>query len=282
MLLLAASGLIGAALAAPYCSKHSRSTLRPDGPAPVRTPEYIDGLPSNSPAQQLAVEESAAIHDRSRILLSEVDKRGGLAILENPATSMTWDDDLMSQWVRTVTPFAAQASACQFGRDWAKAWMFVANRPDIFAVAKIAGVRMADGTFFSRITAEYPPDLAHALASIIAPYVTKGSMELPVDKWQSALPSSLKWPHLPTRVEDGGGLTSTASHMMRPAHDKLVALRSRWFKRLCDTKHCLQITAALTSGCKQPPLTNADLQPYIADRPTIQAVSLAHTGYVSL
>lgn len=77
VLLLSASGLIGAALAAPYCSKHSRTTLRPPGPAPVRTPEHIDGLPSNSPLQQLAVEESAAIHDRSRILLSEVDKKGG-------------------------------------------------------------------------------------------------------------------------------------------------------------------------------------------------------------
>ena len=94
VLLLAASGLIGAALAAPYCSKHSRATLRPAGPAPVRTPEHIDGLPSNCPLEQLAVEESAAIHDRSRILLSEVDKKGGLAILEDPAASMTWDDQI--------------------------------------------------------------------------------------------------------------------------------------------------------------------------------------------
>ena len=273
---LAASGLIGAALAAPYCSKHSRATLRPDGPAPVRTPEFINGLPSNSPMQQLAVEESAAIHDRSRILLSEVDKRGGLAILENPATSMTWDDDLMAQWVQMVTPFAAQAYACQFGRDWAKAWMFVANRPDIFAVAKscphdahvhqqIAGVRMADGSFLSRITAEYPPDLAQALASIIAPYVTKGSMELKLNDWQSALPATLKWPTLPVRVEDGGGLPSTASHMQSPAPDRLAAFRSRWFKRLCDTKHCFRITAALTSGCKQPPLSDLEVQPYIDD-----------------
>lgn len=60
VLLLAASGLIGAALAAPYCSKHSKATLKSPGPAPVRTPEFIDGLPSNSPQQQLAVEESAA------------------------------------------------------------------------------------------------------------------------------------------------------------------------------------------------------------------------------
>lgn len=63
--------------------------------------------------------------------------------------------------------------------------MFVSNRSDIHAVAKsclhaagdhqqIAGVRMADGTFFSRITAEYPPDLAHALATIIAPLCHHG------------------------------------------------------------------------------------------------------------
>ena len=276
VLLLAASGMIGAALAAPYCSKHSRATLRPPGPAPVRTPEFIDGLPSNSPLQQLAVEESAAIHDRSRILLSEVDKKGGLAILENPATSMTWDDPLMVQWVHTVAPFAAQASACQFGKDWAKAWMFMANRPDIFALAKscphganvhqqIAGVRMSDGSFLSRITAEYPPDLAHALALIIAPYVTKNSMVLPIDNWQAALPQSLKWPRLPSRVEDGGGLNSTAAHMLRPSHDKLASLRSRWFRRLSDTKHCFKITASLTSGCKHPPLSDADLQPYIDD-----------------
>ena len=130
---------------------------------------------------------------------------------------------------------------------------------------QIAGVRMAAGTFLSRITAEYPADLAHALATIIAPYVTKGSIELPLDTWQDALPKTLKWPQLPTRMEDGGGLTSTASHMQRPTHDKLAALRSRWFRRLSDTKHCLKITAALTSGCKEPPLTDSDLQPYIVD-----------------
>ena len=120
VLLLSASGLIGAALAAPYCSKHSKATLKSPGPAPVRTPEFIDGLPSNSLQQQLAVEESAAIHDRSRALLSEVDQHGGLVILENPATSMTFDDPLMVQWIQTVAPFAAQASACQFGKDWSQ------------------------------------------------------------------------------------------------------------------------------------------------------------------
>ena len=115
VLLLAASGLIGAALAAPYCycSKHSKATLKSPGPATPRTPDFIDGLPSNSIQQQLAVEESVAIHDRSRALLSEVDQHCGLVILENPATSMTFDDSIMVQWIQTVAPFAAQASACQ-------------------------------------------------------------------------------------------------------------------------------------------------------------------------
>ena len=46
--------------------------------------------------------------------------------------------------------------------------------------------------------------------------------------------------------------------MLRPSYDKLAALRSRWFRRLSDTKHCLKITA-------NNPLTDADLQPCIDD-----------------
>lgn len=39
---------------------------------------------------------------------------------------------------------------------------------------QITGVRLADGTFFSRLTAEYPEELADALATVIAPFVTRG------------------------------------------------------------------------------------------------------------
>ena len=59
---LAASGLIGAALAAPYCSKHSMATLRPNGPKPVRTAAALDGLPTNTALQDLQVQESATVH----------------------------------------------------------------------------------------------------------------------------------------------------------------------------------------------------------------------------
>ena len=49
------------------------------------------------------------------------------------------------------------------------------------------------------------------------------------------------------------------------AHDRLASLRSRWFKRLSDTKHCFKVTAAFTCGCKEQPLSDEELQPYIAD-----------------
>ena len=204
----------------------------------------------------------SGIHDRSWILL----------------TSMTWDDPLMYQWVRLVAPFAAQACACMFDRDWSKAWtwMFVANQPDIHTLARfcthgpgthqsIVGVKLPDGSFLSCCTAEYLPSLAHALAALIRPCVGSGSSERPLADWQQALPPKLSWPSSTSKTEDGGGLPSTALHMVRLSQDKLVALRSRWFKLVSDTKHCFKITAALTSGCKEPPLSDTDLQPYIED-----------------
>ena len=49
-----------------------------------------------------------------------------------------------------------------------------------------------------------------------------------------------------------------AFHMTKCIADPLVKLRSRWFKRLSDTRHCLKITAALISGCREPPLSDVE------------------------
>ena len=100
---LAESGLIGAGVAAPFCCKHSRATLRRPGP-----PEFLDGVPSNynSIAQQLAVQESSLIHDRSRFILSAINRDGGFIILENPGSSMTWLDDQMVRCVHAEALFA--------------------------------------------------------------------------------------------------------------------------------------------------------------------------------
>ena len=151
--------------------------------------------------------------------------------------------------------------------------MFVANRAEIFAVAKSCPhnhdehcrVRMADGTFFSRLTAEYPPALAQAFAEIIAPYLSTGNVALPLESWTTILPTKLQRPTPHQCIEDGGGLPSSAFDMARLPKDPLESLCSRWFKRLSDTKQCLKVVAALQSGCKEPPLSKDELAPYVAD-----------------
>ena len=158
LLCLNESGLVGAALAAPYCCKHSMATLRRPGPKPVRTPQFLDGLPDYTVQQQLAVQESATVHDRARLLLSAVSRSNGLIILENPGSSMTWLDELMAAWVHTTAPYAAHASAWKFGADWAKVWCFVSNKPQIHTLGQscdhspnthesVVGVRLPGGSF---------------------------------------------------------------------------------------------------------------------------------------
>lgn len=104
-----------------------------------------------------------------------------------------------------------------------------------------------------------------ALASIIAPFLSTGNIVLPLDSWKTILPGKLQWPNVQQRIEDGGDLPSSAFHKSRPLKDSLRGLRSRWFKRLSDTKQCLKIVAALMSSCKEPPLSHDELKPYVDD-----------------
>ena len=101
------------------------ATLRPNGPKPVRTPDALDGLPTNTALQDLDVQESAAVHDRARHIVTLVATKGGIVVVENTLTSMTWLDSLMSAWVRAIAPYLAAAAACRFGVDWRKSWFFV-------------------------------------------------------------------------------------------------------------------------------------------------------------
>eukprot|EP00435_Cladocopium_sp_Y103_P069793 s1010_g34.t1 len=276
LLCLCESGLVGAALAAPYSCKHSRATLRRPGPMPVRTPEFLDGVPGNSVDQQLAVQEPAIVHDRARLLLSAVSRNNGLLILENPATSMTWLDDLMWTWVHSMAPYAAHAAACRFGADWAKTWCFVSNKADILALGlscnhepnsheSVVGVRLPDGTSKSRLTAEYAAELALALANIIKSFTTNSGRIVELAKWRTLLPQRLSWPALSGRIEDGGGLPSAALHLGAMDISPWPLLRKRWFERLCSSRDCLRIVANLTKGSSEAPLNAQELKPYLDD-----------------
>ena len=90
LLQLCWSGCIGLATSAPPCKEYSRLKMQPGGPPPLRTPEYMDGLPHLNTAQQEKVRQSKEIHRRGRQLLHAVMSKGGTGILEQPPSSLAW------------------------------------------------------------------------------------------------------------------------------------------------------------------------------------------------
>ena len=127
----------------------------------------------------------------------------------------------------------AAAPACMFGTNWKKSWLLCSNRPVIHAVGvtcthaedshlNFAGLRLADVTFFSRLTACYPDKLANALAQIFLPFLSQQSQVLSLANWHQAplrdLPPD-------SCIEDGGGLCSTAIWHVPQAPDACARLR---------------------------------------------------------
>ena len=169
-------------------------------------------------------------------------------------------------------PFAAHASACQFGQDLAKTWCFVSNKSQIEGVAcscdhppgtheSVVGVRLPDGSFKSRLTAEYPQPLAAALARIIAEFTTHSGQVQPLRSWRQTLPQKIQWPDSLHRIEDGGGLPSSALSVLPRGVSLMKELRTKWFQRL----NWLRIVAKLQTGHPGPPLHADELQPYLMD-----------------
>ena len=119
-----------------------------------------------------------------------------------------------------------------------------------------------------------------APAQIISEFVSKAQDVLALDSWMQSIPSRLQWPMVHHRIEDGGGLLSASLCMKPVLYDRLAALRSCWFKRLSDSKDCLRIAWALASGCKDPPLTEHDLNPYLDDLLEIPGIHSAEIANV--
>ena len=272
---IADSGLVGAALAAPVCSKHSILRLRPGGPKPLRDFAFPTGRPDLNWDSTSQLQESALLHDRSRLLLSRVSASGGLILLENPASSLTFHDPLMMSWIEAEAPFCAQVASCMVGASFSKSWMFVSNQPCVLDLAcscthalgtHASFVGMRDGSgFLSRRTAEYPDQLASSLAQLCSPFLTKLGSCSGFSGWRALLPQIPAWPLHSCRVEDGGGTTSTACWLQPPSYDVLHDLRHRWSHRLFDAGLCMRIAAHLQLAPKEPPLADAAVEPFLHD-----------------
>ena len=122
LLQLAWSGSIGLLVAAPPCRDYSILKLAPGGPPPCRSPEHMDGLPSNSPKLQHRALESKTIHLRCHELCRAVAASGGIWVLENPPTSMAWLEPSCQQLLQSASTHVVHVDACTHGCMWSKAW----------------------------------------------------------------------------------------------------------------------------------------------------------------
>ena len=273
---LSASGLIGAALAAPPCGDFSMLKMRPGGPAPLRTPQEPDGCLSNNWSQAIRAQNSALLHDRCHELLSRIAAAGGCVVFEQPPSSMAYRNQNVQRWLKATTPFVIQVAACEHELDVAKHWMFSSNRPGILELAStcchppgshkpIWGKRASDGSFLSRLTAQYPKSLADTMAKFLSACTTCQNRSLQLADWRSALPKDPVWPQPASRVEDGAGTQSSAFWITPQSSDDFKGLRRQWTNRLCQDRLCLRIADSLSRGVDQPPVAPHELQPFLDD-----------------
>ena len=125
----AASGILGVLWSAPPCKEFSILKLRQPGPKALRTPACMDGLPTNTPAEQARVDASAEIHSRSRQVLRAAKETGSQTGMEQPPSSMAWHQRDSVTYLRDCC--ALPARCCL--RAW-HGLLQVAGRARIFSL----------------------------------------------------------------------------------------------------------------------------------------------------
>ena len=205
--------------------------------------------------------------------LQVVVSSGGHGHLEQPKTAMSWDEPAVQQFLEQQSCSCVSMSACQFGRDWHKHWLFATTFPDLVRMActcphppgahqQIAGARTASGQYLSRATAEYPPDLANQFAQLVLPLLSDQNLELDMSSFETYLPvKSVSAP--PFARQDGAGFHSQADWSgTHRFDDTFQLLRKSFFKLIMDTRMDQTILRAFNERQSEPPFSDAQLQPF--------------------
>ena len=160
----------------------ARSTLalklRPGGLKAIRSPEFLGGLPSNTPEMQSRVLSSRALLHRCVQLLECAFEGGGHCDLEQPTNAMSWMEDFVQAFLLRVHAHCISTPACRWGLDLAKSWLFASSSSLLHTLAgkcthpanshsSIAGVLDSFGCFASQQTAIYPAALCQAYARLM-------------------------------------------------------------------------------------------------------------------
>jgi len=278
LLKLAHSGLIGAVWSAPPCRFYSSLRKHDRGPPPLRSKEFLDGLPGLSKHQQRQVRESKEIHRRSDLICIAVFQQGGFAGKEQPLNSLAWQEPYSQQFVEQCSCHLVATPACKWGLDFFKYWAIAATSDHISSLAgqcshrdhmDFRGKRLPDGSYVSALTAEYPSALASAIINIISPWVSQSSlMNQDLSTWRTLLSKN----PITTgpRITDGAGDISSANWTIPKSKDFFKSLRQTWIKRILQTKLHTKVIDACKLHQTDPFITEKDALPFLQD---IQEIS---------
>ena len=117
----------------------------------------------------------------------------------------------------------------------------------------------------SPITACYPDLSANTLAQVILPFFSQQSHVLSLANWRQALPCKIFHQLTMHRVENGGGLCSTAIWHVPQAPDACSRLRPAWTVRLFQTGLHKTLWTTSPLDPTSDPVSPSQLRPFRKD-----------------
>ena len=115
---------------APPCGTSSRARELPNGPPPLRSVEFPDGLPSLTGLDALRVSQANELYRVTALIYSICCKKGILCLIENPRRSHFWATKDVAA-VGSEYSLYASCHRCMMGSKRRKATLLLANFPRV-------------------------------------------------------------------------------------------------------------------------------------------------------
>ena len=278
LLRISASGKVGYGAASPSCCEYSRLKLRQDdGPKALRSPEHLSGLPNLTAWELQRVQDSFTMLSRCVEVLTLIFESGGHVHLEQPLNAMSWLEPVVRQFIQLIGAFCINISACTYGMDIYKAWMFASSFSGLCSLGslcphppnshvRLQGLRDETGAFASRATAQYPKKLVQTFAGLVGPLLGNSATDLQWSSLNHIMPMK-RLSDYPFAQIDGGGAFSHPDWSQDQRHEQawFHELRTSWMRRIISDRLDKILVSHIASGSLSPPFSQPILQPFKDD-----------------
>jgi len=202
------------------------------GPQPVRSQEFLLGLPNLSEIDQIKVDAANRLYERMGKFLQFLDEKGVAWVLENPTNSFLWELEYFRYAIEHGT--FAHCHACAFGGSRQKKTSFLSNRKNILMMQLFWedvephehepwGYNPSQG-FATALEAQYPAGMCEQLVRFVD--------EICMEKGIKVCPSDYKLPRVNKQPR------GRATPQLIPEYEKVLSILVHDMPGT-DAKRCL-------------------------------------------